>query len=60
MVPATATPLDGIAVLGGVVTYKIFPVGVPNIVDTGDVELPIVPRVDPERVHPLVLFPDTI
>ncbi len=60
MVPATAIPVDGIAALGGVVIYNIFPVGVPKMVDTGDAAEPIVPRDESDRVQPLAFDPDTI
>ena len=60
IVPATAVPVDGIAALGGVVTYNIFPDGVAKMVATGDEEEPIVPRLELDRVQPTVLFPPVI
>ena len=57
---AAANPVEGIAVLGGAVTYRVFPVGVAKMVATGAAALPIVPRVESDSVHPLTLFPPVI
>ena len=60
IVPATAVPVEGIAALGGVVTYNKFPVGVAKMVATGEAALPIVPRLASDSVQPLPLFPPVI